>query len=152
MANKLQDEWVTRALGVAIAVAGADAPDRSKLLQRWITAWSEAEAAITGLGSAILALPEVKADPRLEQARAAVGLLPTLLPQFGNELESQLEQQDGGDQALAIVASYRQRLTSAAALNSLEAFAQKHVGALGARATLDGALAEIEQGLQRGAA
>jgi hypothetical protein len=178
MASDARAEWLQRVLGIAVTdgslADGAprhsgDAAARGKaaaaenkrgiaypkLLLRWRAAQARARGAVDDMGRTLLALPEVKADPRFATAQQAVSLLPGLIPDLGTQLADLLDRginagTDGGiaAEALRLVADYRQSLGSATGLGRMEIFARKHVGDLAVLTTLDGALAEIEAGLQ----
>jgi hypothetical protein len=171
--------WVARGLGVQVAAsrAGPD-PDAAalalsaargqeakaantrgiaypKLLLRWQTAQREAQAALTRIGAAYLAQPNVQADPRYPRVKTVVAGLPALIPTLGDELRSLLDDginagSDHGiaEQALAVVKTYRSSIAGAEKLGAFERFAKRYVGELAAVETLDGALGEIEQGLR----
>jgi hypothetical protein len=127
-----------------------------KLLLRWREAQAEARGALDRIGEAILAMPDVRADPRLDQVRAVVAELPALIPRFGAELEDLLDRginagTDAGiaRDARASVGQYRAAVSGAAKLGSFEQFAKQHVGDLAVIGTLDGALVEIAGNLQK---
>lgn len=126
-----------------------------KLLLRWRSAQAQAREAVGELGRALLAMPEVQADPRLARVQAAVAQLPGLIPDLGGQLEDLLDAgiNAGSDgaiarDALAAVAEYRGRLAAAAQLKRIEGFAKAHVGDLAMVSALDGALAEIAANLK----
>lgn len=164
------DTWVERVLGVpatdrprtqssargdearAVNRRGIAYP---KLLLRWRDAQAQAIAAMDRVGRDYLALPNVQADLRIAQVRAAVATLPGLIPAFGEELGDLLDRginagTDAGiaTEALAVVGRYRRAIASASTLGAFEQFARKYVGELGVVPTLDGALAEIAAGLK----
>lgn len=156
MARGEHDAWIAKVLGLRVPRPGGareQRPPFPKLLQRWQQAQTAAREAVGNIGKAVLALPEVQADPRLAHAQDAIGMLPALVPDFGPELASLLEQggaQDtaGAASALALVATYRQRVAAATRLADLENFARKHVGDFPVQSMLDDALAELEAGLK----
>jgi DNA-binding phage protein len=126
-----------------------------KLLQRWSGAQAQARQAVAQIGRAVLAMPEVQSDPRFPRVEVAVAMLPGLIPDLGGQLADLLNRganndSDAGD-AVAAVAAYRQRLSEADALRSLENFARKHVGEVAVYTALDGALAEIGESLDAAA-
>jgi len=155
-----QDEraaWVARVLGFTIqtnSAAGSNSTPYPKFLDRWRRARAAADEALIGIGRAMLALPEVKADPRFERVQSAVTTLPDLIPDWGGELEALLKRganagndADARDDTIAAVTGYQQRLTAATALRRLEQFAQTHLGGGAVYSALDGALTEIASGL-----
>ena len=77
-----------RAATAPIPVGGT--PFR-RLLVRWSQAQSAVASNINILGQAILAHPEVQADPRFAQVRDAVSGLRQLVPDFGNDLRSAID-------------------------------------------------------------
>jgi hypothetical protein len=149
----------------ASAARGREAADANvrgiaypKLLLRWRAAQADASGALDTIGKTILAMPEVMADARLPQVQQIIAGLPALIPAFGTELEGLLDRgiNAGGnariaEEALACVGKYRAAIGSAAKLGSFEQFAKKHVGDLAVVQTLDGALSEIAQTLEKAA-
>jgi hypothetical protein len=152
-----QDEraaWVARVLGFTIqtnSAAGSNSIPYPKFLDRWRRARAAAGEALIGIGRAMLALPEVKADPRFERVQSAVTTLPDLIPDWGGELEALLERgandAPARDDTIAAITGYQRRLAAATALRRLEQFAQTHLGGSAVYSALDGALAEIASGL-----
>ena len=127
----------------------------AKLLLDWRAAQEQVVANIATVGRAILAREDVQGDPRLEQVRAAVAAMPTLVPAFGEELNDLIDgAMNAGpgpeaaellDKAQAVVSRYRVQLTSAAVLARLEELAANHaVGESDVFSTLDTALAALE--------
>ncbi len=159
MARGELNAWIEKVLGFRIPGPGGTREQRQpypKLLQRWQEAQAVARQAAQEIGKAVLALPDVQADPRFSHAQDAVGMLPGLIPDFGDELASLLQQgsgqgEAGAGDALALVATYRQRVAAATGLGNLERFARKHVGEFAVQATLDDALADVEAGLKTSA-
>lgn len=156
MARPEQNAWIEKMLGFRISGGGArdQPPLAPKLLQRWLQAQASAREAAQKIGQAVLALPDVQSDPRFSRAQDAVGMLPGMVPDFGTDLASLLEQgsaQGSRGDALALVLAYRQRVAAATGLGDLESFARKHVGDFPVRSMLDDALAELEAGLKSAA-
>ena len=131
----------------------------AKLLLRWRGAQSQVAANIARLGKAVLARPDVQADPRLPEVEAHVARLPELVPAFGPALEDLLDQamNDGSTsgiagKALSLIGGYRQRLAAASGLLAFEAVAAENLGGDTALlSALDGALGELEQELRAAA-
>ncbi len=146
------------ARGRAAKTANSRGISWPKLLLRWRGAQSQAVAAVSQIGETILAIPEVRADPRFDKARAAVTMLPMLIPDFGDTLADLLDKglgagTDSGiaNEALALVTTYRQQLAGAVGLGRLERFAKNHAGGIAVLTALDGALAEIATSLESAA-
>ncbi|MFC7541594.1 hypothetical protein ACFQU2_21970 [Siccirubricoccus deserti] len=106
-----------------------------------------ATQALAEIGAAILALDEVKADPRYKHVVPAMRALPGLLPPAGAALAAALAGADGPAAARDALRGYRQALAAASALARLEAVAARHVGARPVRAPLEAAMQDIEQAL-----
>lgn len=127
-----------------------------KLLLDWRSAQAKALSTVQGLGAAILAMPEVQADPRFDRAKQAAAQLPTLIPDLGETLGDLLDKginagtdADIAAEALETIAAYRSNLAQASALARLETFAQTHAGGVSVLATLDSALAGIAAALSK---
>ena len=112
--------------------------------------------ALQRVGQAYLALPNVQADPRYPQVRKAIEALPALIPDLGSDLGALLDRgiNEGTDSAiakdaLAVVGEYRKQLSGAAKLRAFERFSKKYVNDLAVVGTLDGALGEIAENLQK---
>jgi hypothetical protein len=125
------------------------------LLLRWRSAQQRALGALQQIGTAVLAMEQVRADPRFARVQQAVTGLPGVIPKLGTALEDLLDAgiNAGTDatiapQALRVVADYRTRLADATQLGAIERFAKKHVGELALLTELDGALGEIARSLQ----
>jgi len=159
--------WVERVLGIhsqQAAQASTAAPARGglvayrRLLLRWREAQGTFAANLTSLGTILLARPDIRADPRIDQIKQAVGELPKLVPQFGGALEDVLDAglnatepervQRLAVQGIAAIDAYRTQLQSASPLLALEQFAAKELGArLPLHSALDQALVELRQQL-----
>lgn len=159
--------WVERVLGVdlgPVARPHAGAPTKGglvayrKLLLRWREAQGTFAANLASLGTVLLARPEIRADPRIDEIKQAVTELPKLVPQFGGALEDVLDAglnatepaqvQRLAAQGIAAIDAYRTRLQSASHLLELEQFAAKELGGgLPLHSALDQALAELRQQL-----
>ena len=129
-----------------------------KLLLEWRAAQGAAQTVVAELGRAVLAMPEVQSDPRLDLAKQAVTMLPGLIPDLGGDLADLLDKgiNAGSDaaiaaEALATIATYRRNLAAATTLGRLDGFAKRHGGGLSVLATLDGALARIASNLSAAA-
>lgn len=129
-----------------------------KLLLEWRAAQDKVQTAVAELGRAVLAMPEVQSDPRLDLAKRAVTMLPGLIPDLGDDLADLLDKgiNAGSDsaiaaEALATIATYRRNLAAATTLSRLDGFAKQHGGGLSVLATLDGALASIASNLSAAA-
>ncbi len=139
------------ARGREAASANSRTIDGTKLLLRWRGAQSQVAQNLAGLGRALLATDEVRADPRIAAVERAVAALPNLVPEFGGRLEDLLDQAITAGSSAAIakdaldaIAAYRQRLAGAVALIQLEAFAKQRIGQdFALFRELDGALGEI---------
>jgi hypothetical protein len=142
MEQDARDEWVARVLKVNLPRAHL-----GKLADQWRMAQNDAVAALASFGQALLKLPDVAADPRVQDVKSALPALPRLIPDHESALAS-LEDGDA-QQALAAIAAYRQQLAAANTMQRLEQFANKHIGDLGVATMLNGALGEIETRLQR---
>ncbi len=153
MARGEHDAWIEKVLGFRTPrPGGTREPPYPKLRQRWQDAQAAAREAALDIGKAVLALPEVQTDPRFSHAQDAVRMLPALVPDFGADLASLLRQdKPAATDALALVATYRQRVAAATGLGNLERFARKHVGDFAVQSMLDDALAEIQAGLKTSA-
>jgi hypothetical protein len=129
-----------------------------KLLLCWRDAQGTFDANLASLGALLLARPEIKADPRIEQIKAAVAALPKLVPKFGGDLENVLN--DGMNAVepaelerlaaagITAIDAYREKLAMASQLLELEQFAAKDLGAgLQFHGALDQALVELKQQL-----
>ncbi|GGC43410.1 hypothetical protein GCM10011504_22280 [Siccirubricoccus deserti] len=121
--------------------------DFRALAERWRAAEGGATQALAEIGAAILALDEVKADPRYKHVVPAMRALPGLLPPAGAALAAALAGADGPAAARDALRGYRQALAAASALARLEAVAARHVGARPVRAPLEAAMQDIEQAL-----
>ena len=127
-----------------------------KLLLRWRDAQSDARGALDRIGKAVLAMPDVQADPRFPRVQTVIAGLPALIPKLSGELEDLLDRgiNAGSDagvarQALACVGKYRQAIGGAGKLQSFEQFAKQYVGDLTVLHTLDSALTEIARNLEQ---
>lgn len=153
---------LARATSAARAGEAAPAQGRGvafrKLLLRWREAQGQFDANLKSLGASLLALPEIKADPRLAQLEKVVAALPQLVPTFGGRLEDALDAGMNTDvpaevqrlaaESIAAIDAYRQQLAAAAYLQKLEEFAAKDLGAgLRLHGVLDQALVELKQQL-----
>jgi hypothetical protein len=154
---------VAAALGAARAAeakGSARRPiDSTKLLLRWRGAQSQVSANIVRLGAAVLAREDVQNDPRLNEVEAAVAELPGLVPKFGPELGDLLDKAmnagsaaNVAQDALKLIAGYRQSLAGAKSLLAFEQLAATDLGGDTALvSSLDGALGELEQELRAAA-
>lgn len=159
MANRAEQyAWVERVFGITLAAKPRGAVAYGKLLIEWRTAQRRVLETIDSIGSAILARDDVKADPRLEQVRRAVRALPSLVPQFGSELEDLIDgamSAGPGEAATSslqaaqkIIPRYRNLLASATRLSQIEALAKTHLGGgVALVGELDRALGVLEQEL-----
>jgi hypothetical protein len=153
---------IARATAAARGREAAPAKGRGvvyrKLLLRWREAQGALDANLKSLGAAVLAQPEIQADPRIEEIKQAVAELPKLVPQFGGNLEDVLDAgmnasepaqlQRLAEQGIAAIDAYRQQLQSTSKLLELEQFAAKDLGAsLELHSVLDQALVELKQQL-----
>ena len=115
-------------------------------------------ANLQSLGQTLLARDDIKADSRLAQIKQAVDDLPKLVPVFGGELETTLN--DGMSAAVpaeverlaadsvTAIDIYRGKLADAAHLLKLEIFAAQDLGStLPLHSALDEALVELRQQL-----
>lgn len=158
LVDALESE-VARARSAARGREAASANPRSinftKLLLRWNEAQKRVNANLAELGTAVLALDEVKADPRLATVKEALKRLPKLVPEWGDQLDDALKDciNAGGGPAAApaaraaldALADYRRKLGGVPALSRLEAFSKRRIGAdLALYRELDGAMAELE--------
>jgi hypothetical protein len=143
-------------LGVSsTSTAPRGAVDYAKLLLRWREAQQQTAANLATLGTSLLALDEVKLDPRLPQVQRAAAMLSTLVPQFGEALADQLdtamtkgaapEGKAAVQAALKTIESYRSLLGGVPALLTLEGFAKRAVGSdLKFHGLLDATLTELQ--------
>jgi hypothetical protein len=147
--------WVESVLGVRFS-APPGAVQYAKLLLRWRQAQQGATQNLEELRKTLLALPEVKADPRLSQVERAVAGLPKLLPEFGETLADHLDAAANGgpekeqhvQNALATLAKYRALLNAVPVLGELEGFARRRLGAeFRSVSELSDALGELERAL-----
>lgn len=149
--------WVERVLGFTFTAAAAPrgVVGFAKLLLRWRAAQAGAAENLAALGTGILALGEVRQDPRLAQVQKAAAMLPTLVPRFGETLADQLDAATNAGAtpkgqaalraALTTIAGYRAQLAAVPALAALEQFAGRAVGkTLPILAALTEVLAELE--------
>ncbi len=125
-----------------------------KLLLRWRAAQSTLDGALQAIAKDVLGRQEVIDDPRFEEVKQVVGLLPTLVPTFGGDLEDAIDAginegqgpkaQAIAAEAITIIDAYRQQIAAATQLAELEAFAKQELGQgapLGGE--LDAALVEL---------
>jgi hypothetical protein len=138
---------------------GADAGhvvEFAKLLLRWREAQQRFDSNLRAVGEALLARPEIQADPRKDIVRQAVDAFPNLVPKFGGALEDALnaginasEPADKArlaTQSAGAVDAYRQQLNAAKELLELERFASSDLGtSLRLPGELDETLAELRQ-------
>jgi hypothetical protein len=166
MPDATRDEWVRRVLGVDTggpSVGGGTASRRSgidytKLLLRWRAAQAQAADNLGKLAAGVLALKEVREDPRLDQVQQAVKTLPILVPNFGEELADNLNAlMNGGpaadshrQAALSTLVRYRALLNGHPVLRGLEDFAKRRLGAdLATVTALSEVIGELEASLTR---
>jgi hypothetical protein len=129
-----------------------------KLLIDWHQAQKQAEANVIALGDAYLQDDEVRNDPRFELVKEAVGDLPTIIPQFGDQLDTDINAilNDGGKspelvrKAIATIADYRGRLQGAAELSEVEKVASADLGGdFSVAATLSAAIEKVSLSLTK---
>lgn len=134
--------------------------DYAKLQLRWRAAQDQAASALAELGKALLAIPEVQADPRFSRVQKLAAGLPHLIPSFGAALADQLDAAAKGGEgaaeirlaARATIASYLKQLASVPVLTGLESFAQRTLGAdLPSATALADALNELDATLAKSA-
>jgi hypothetical protein len=110
--------------------------DFRKLLLDWHAAQKEAVANIVALGDAYLNDEEVREDPRFDMVEDAVSDLATIVPAFGDQLDTDINAilNDGGKnpdlirQGIATINSYRAKLESATELSEVEKVASADLG------------------------
>jgi hypothetical protein len=163
-----QRAWIERVLGFVVQTVpetggerpGPGGPGKGlvayrTLLLRWRDAQSTLDANLRTVGATLLARPDIKADPRLEDIKKAVSLLPKLVPAFGGRLEDILDAginaEDPAEQArlaregVAAIDAYREKLAAATGLLKLELFAAEDLGAkLALHRALDDTLAAMK--------
>lgn len=148
MSGQAKDEWVKRVLDIDVtkvdglsqsAQRGREAKASNargiaypKLLLRWRGAQEALSASLGEISKDILARKEVIEDPRFEEVKKHVALLPTLVPTFGGELEGAIDAginegqgpraRELAAKAVNIIDAYRQQIAAAAALKRLETF------------------------------
>ena len=143
------------ARGRDAAAANPRSVNFTKLLLRWNEAQKRVNANLAQLGTAVLALDEVQADRRLPTVKEALKRLPTLVPQWGDQLDDALKDcinagsgpaaAPAARAALAVLDEYREKLGGVPALSRLEAFSKRRLGTdLALYRELDGAMAELE--------
>jgi hypothetical protein len=135
--------------------------DFRKLLIDWHAAQKAAEANIAALGDAYLNDDEVREDPRFHLVEEAISDLPTILPSFGDQLDTDINAilNHGGKSpeklraGLATLASYRAKLQGAAELAAVEKAARQDLGGdFRVFATLSEAIEKVEASLNKIAA
>jgi len=144
-------------------VAGATnvSVDFRKLLIDWHAAQKAAEENIVALGDAYLNDEDVRADPRFHLVEEAIGDLPTIIPSFGDQLDTDINAilNDGGkspklvNDGLATLAGYRAKLQGATELAAVERVASQDLGGdFRVVATLSEAIEKVEASLKKIAA
>ncbi len=135
--------------------------DFRKVLIDWHAAQKVAEENIVALGDAYLNDEDVREDPRFHLVEEAIGDLPTILPSFGDQLDTDINAilNDGGKSpgkvrdGLATLASYRAKLQGAAELAAVEKAATQDLGGdFRVFATLSEAIEKVEASLKKIAA
>lgn len=107
-----------------------------KQLIEWHAAQKLAEQNIVALGNAYLADEEVRDDPRFDLVEKVVSGLPKVIPQFGDELDDDINAilNDGGktpaviSKGIETIRNYRAKLQSAVQLAAVEEVASKDLG------------------------
>jgi hypothetical protein len=143
-AARAREAMPTRGRGVAF---------RTMLLE-WRAAQQRVAAGIKAVGDAILAHPEVQADPRFAEVKQAVALLPGLVPRLDDALDAALdaglkatdpaEAQRVAAQAIAAVDASRRALAAATRFQALDGFAGEVLGGkIDLHADLDATLAGL---------
>jgi hypothetical protein len=144
-------------------VAGATnvSVDFRKLLIDWHAAQKAAEDNIVALGDAYLNDDDVREDPRFHLVEEAISDLPTIIPSFGDQLDTDINAilNDGGkspklvSDGLATLAGYRAKLQGATELAAVEKVASQDLGGdFRVFATLSEAIEKVESSLRKIAA
>lgn len=132
----------------------------AKLLLRWHDAQAKVGDNLKALGAALLADPEIQADPDFAAIEQGVAELPHLVPELGGRLDDLLDaaRDPAADtaalnqEALGVIKDYRSQIAAVGALRELEPFAAgTAAGTIGLFTEFDAALNDLEAALAKAA-
>jgi hypothetical protein len=136
-----------------VSQATAVSVDFRKLLIDWHAAQNTAQQEVTKLGEAYLSNPEVQEDPRFAIVQSVVGGLHQHVPEFGDQLDTDInlllntggKSADAAKAAMQTLGTYRDKLATATTLQRIEAVAKQDLGVdVSAFGTLDRMVGDIE--------
>jgi len=156
---------VARAAGAARAAQASAAASNVVTFRRLQFAWRDAQDRardqLEQFVGAVLSDPEIKADPRFDEAAQAASGIADQIPEFGNEIESALGAIDDAPDdaarararaaARAVLQGYTEVLEDADGLKALQALSDDDYGGISFFGELQKALQSLEEQLDKAA-